>query len=371
MARRFLWIVLGGILLVVAALFAWRLFAPQLLEFALVPRLAFADSPAPPAPDYGALESWVAHPGLPRNPALFAPEGHRPAPRPAAAAFFVPPTAFLGRDRWNGPLDDADTNDRLARFVEGQASVFNGIAELWVPRYRQATLGAFLTERDDAQEALALALADVERAFAAFLAAQPADRPILLAGHSQGTRHLLHLLRKDRVAAALGDRLVAVYAVGWPVSEARDLPPMGLSACRARGEPACLLSWQAFAADGDLDRASADLARTRATDGKPMGTGSMVCVNPLTGARDGAAAAAANPGSLTPERTLVPGLTGARCDARGLLRIEPAPEGRWPLVFPGGNFHAYDYHLFWASVRADAESRLMAVAERRLPGVQP
>jgi hypothetical protein len=64
----------------------------------------------------------------------------------------------------------------------------------------------------------------------------------------------------------------------------------------------------------------------------------------------------------------LPGLVGARCAAPGLLLVAPTPEGRWPLVFPGGNFHAYDYHLFWAAVRADAEARLMSVAARRLQG---
>jgi hypothetical protein len=368
MARRFLWIVLGGIILVMAALLAWRLFAPQLLEVALVPRAAFAESPRAPAPDYAQPASWVAHPALPRNPALFAPAGFRAAPQPAAAAFFVPPTAFFGRDRWTDPLDDPETRERLDRFVEGQASVFNGIAELWVPRYRQATLGAFLTDRPDAGEALALAYGDVERAFVAFLAAQPADRPIILAGHSQGTRHLLRLIARGGLASRLGDRLVAVYAIGWPVSEARDLPALGLAPCRGREEAACLLSWQAFAADGDLDRAAADFARVAAIDGAPLGPGAMVCTNPLTGSSGGEADARANPGALLPDRTLAAGVTGARCAPPGLLLLAPTPEGRWPLVFPGGNFHAYDYHLFWSAARADAEARLMAVAARRLAG---
>jgi hypothetical protein len=368
MARRFLWVFLALLVAVLAGLIAWRLFAPQLLRLALVPGKTFAEVPAPAAPDYAGKAAWIAHPALPGNPALFVPAGFRPAPRPAAAVFFVPPTAFFDRSRWNDPLDDPATNERLARFVEGQASAFNGIAEIWAPRYRQATLGSFLTDRPDADAALALAYSDVERAFAAFLAAQPADRPILLAGHSQGTRHLLRLVAEGRLAERLGNRLVAVYAIGWPVSEARDLPLLGMLPCETREQPGCILSWQSFAADGDLGRAGADLSRTRAIDGRPVGPGAMLCANPLTGTRDGEAEAKANPGSLSSEKTLVPGLTGARCAPPGLLLISPVPEGRWPLVFPGGNFHAYDFHLFWSSVRADAEARLMSVAARRLQG---
>ncbi|WP_448580464.1 DUF3089 domain-containing protein [Thermaurantiacus sp.] len=366
MARRFLWVVLALVVLVVAALIAWRLFAPQLLRTALVPGIDFAQSELAPAPDYSAAESWVARPDLAGNPALFAPEGFRPAPRPAAAAFFVPPTAFFGRDRWNGPLDDATTNERLDMFIRNQASAFNGIAEMWVPRYRQATLGAFLTDRPDAEQALDLAFADVKRAFAAFLEAQPEDRPLLLAGHSQGTRHLLRLLAERRDDPALRGRLIAVYAVGWPVTGA-DLDTIGLPACASREASACLLSWQAFAADGELDRARADFAAVKQIDGRPIGTAAMLCVNPLSG--DGApAAAGANPGTLKDD-ALVPGLVGARCDPSGLLLIAPKPEGAWPLVFPGGNYHAYDYNLFWAAVRADAEARASAHALAREPGL--
>jgi hypothetical protein len=35
-------------------------------------------------------------------------------------------------------------------------------------------------------------------------------------------------------------------------------------------------------------------------------------------------------------------------------------------VLPGGNFHAYDYSLFWANIRADIESRLSAFGARTL-----
>jgi hypothetical protein len=33
-------------------------------------------------------------------------------------------------------------------------------------------------------------------------------------------------------------------------------------------------------------------------------------------------------------------------------------------VLPGNNYHVFDYALFWANVRADAEARLRSFAER-------
>jgi hypothetical protein len=98
----------------------------------------------------------------------------------------------------------------------------------------------------------------------------------------------------------------------------------------------------------------------------------MLCVNPLTGARGGAAPKEANLGTLVPnddfsDATFTPRAVPARCDLRGFLLIgdnDALPEmGRYSL--PGNNYHVYDYALFWANIRADAERRLAAFEARR------
>jgi hypothetical protein len=362
-ARKFLLVVaiLTGLVIVGAIL--WRLFASDLIRTAFVPTEPFAATAAVTAPDYAKPGSWVARPGLPDNPALWTPAGFRAAPKPAAALFFVSPTAWISRSAWNAPLDDAETNERLVRFTKMQASVFNGVADVWVPRYRQATFGSFLKPGPDADKALALAYSDVERAFDAFLAAQPADRPILIGGHSQGARHVLHLLAARR--GQLGDRLVGVWAVGWPVT-AGDLSRMGLPACTTPEQAGCVLSWQSFAADGDLAEALKGFAAVKDLSGTPIGKAAMLCVNPLTGGR-GAAGPERNAGMLQSDEALVAKAVGAKCDARGLLLISPTPTKIGPYVLPGGNFHVYDYGLFWANVRADAEARLSAFGAARFP----
>jgi hypothetical protein len=90
----------------------------------------------------------------------------------------------------------------------------------------------------------------------------------------------------------------------------------------------------------------------------------MLCVNPLTGTRDGAAPPRANPGTLVPngnltEATLEAQRVGAHCDD-GLLILDGEIPPLGPYVLPGNNFHVYDYALFWAAIRNDAERRLKA-----------
>jgi len=53
------------------------------------------------------------------------------------------------------------------------------------------------------------------------------------------------------------------------------------------------------------------------------------------------------------------GKVGARCD-NGLLLLDGEIPALGPFVLPGNNYHVYDYALFWAPVRQDAERRLAA-----------
>ena len=367
-ARRFLWAIAILTMLTIASAFAYRLFAPQLFKLAMVPGRSFADSPLPSDPVYGTTAGWIAHPDLPNNPALWTPAGLRPSPKPLAAVFYVAPTAYLSRDRWNAPLDDPETNARLALFLRGQATVFNGVGSIWAPRYRQATFGAFLTSRKDAEKALDLAYRDVERAFAAFLAANPAG-PIVLAGHSQGSLHLLRLLKEHVAGTPVAARVVAAYAAGWPVSVTADLPALGLPACEAPGQAGCLLAWQSWAEPIDARMVTDVFDASAGFTGAPRSGTAMLCTNPLLGA-PGDAAASDNLGSLVPSADFRSGaLTahaiGARCVGRGLLSIGPPPGAFGQYILPGNNFHVYDYSLFWANLRADAAQRLATWAKAR------
>jgi len=365
LARKFLYAVAALVFLAVAGLTLYRLYGNELIRAALVPGEAFRQQPPMRVAAYRDTKMWVARPDIANNPSLWTPAGYRPAERPRAAVFFIHPTSYITRDHWNAPLDDADTNARTAIFLRGQASAFNEAGEVWAPRYRQATFGAFLTSAADAERALALAYGDVAAAFEAFLAAVGPDRPLILAGHSQGSVHLERLLR-DYVAKRpdLRRRIIAAYVVGWPVSRDRDLTTLGLPECRRASQSGCLLSWQSFAEPADPSLILDTYDRTTGFDGGSRRGTRMVCTNPLTGTPDAAAPAAANAGTLFPsadlgDATLQSGRVPARCDNRGFLLIGEAPDVG-PYALPGNNYHVYDYSLFWANVRADANRRLAA-----------
>lgn len=370
MARKFLIIIAVIITLILAAGIGWSLFSERLMRFVMVPGVPFSAPPALPANRYADVAMWHAHPqNRANNPARWTPTGFKPSPQAGpskgAAVFFLHPTSFLTPrpTTWNADLGDATTNERAVLFIRGQASPFNGVGEIWAPRYRQASFGAFLTTQPEAQQALDAAYADVAVAWNQFLSEIGPDRAIIVAAHSQGSVHLLRLLREQIAGESVARRIAAAYVVGWPVSVATDLPALGLPACTTPDQARCVLSWQSFAEPAETGQITAVYDATTGFNGQSRAGTKMLCTNPLTGIPDTAANASANIGATIPSidlktASLEAGTIPARCNDRGFLLIGGPPKGISAYVLPGNNYHVFDFSLFWSNIRADAARRL-------------
>ncbi|HZB69475.1 MAG TPA: DUF3089 domain-containing protein [Sphingomicrobium sp.] len=369
-ARRFLFLVFILTLLAVAGAVAIFQFGDRVLLRSTVPKGHYTAPPPSSGPGYADHANWIAKPGLAKDPSWWRPTDEpRPLVPKGAHAFYIHPTTYLERDRWNAPLDERRSSERAALFVQSQASAFGDVASVWAPRYRQAAYGAFLLDNKDARAALNLAFSDVERAFDAFIAGIPPGEPIILAGHSQGALHLMRLLKERVARKLLLNRIAAAYVVGWPISVTADLPALGLPACRSPDHAGCILSWMSFAEPANPDLVIDSYEGSAGLTGAKRERDDILCVNPLSGSQNGAAPPAANRGTLVPSAdlrsaTLVPGRVGARCD-RGLLILEGSIPLLGPYVLPGNNYHVYDYALFWDAVRTDALRRERAWQARR------
>ncbi len=408
MARKFLYIVAACILLVIVGGFVLSIWSREATQVAFVPRGDFVEQEALAANAYQDPEMWYSRPGIglddparyqpaiaaaPEQAAQRAPSPSNPGAEsslgdtadpletstsrradPAAAAeapdfavFFVHPTSYIPlalteEANWNAALDNETADARARLFLRGMASAFNRADEIWAPRYRQAVAGAFLTDKPEAQQAIDTAYRDVAQAFAFFVETVDQDKPIVLAGHSQGSLHVLELLRQEVAGTPLEERIAGVYAIGWPISVEHDLPALPLPACAAASQSGCIAAWSSFADDADPQLLMERYSATPGFDGQPRGDGPILCVNPLTGAAGGQAPASANLGTLVPSSDLsrgelVAGAVPARCDNRGLLLIGDPPkmgEG----VLPGNNYHVYDILLFWRNLQRDVVTRV-------------
>ena len=247
LARRFLGCVFVLILLAVAGAIAFYQFGSAMLVRAATPKGAFERPAAATDPDYAVHGSWLSRPGAVLPEAQWTPDGVSAAGGKRAATFYVHPTTYLATDRWNAPLrpaGQAETSLRL--FLQSQASAFNGVSDIWAPRYRQAAYGAFLLDNDNARQALDLAYADVAERV----------RPFPRRAFPPALRSSLPVTARGRsTSRACWASDATLFAGGWsplmsPAGRSEpqaDLPAMGLGACRSALETGCLLSWQSFA----------------------------------------------------------------------------------------------------------------------------
>jgi hypothetical protein len=180
----------------------------------------------------------------------------------------------------------------------------------------------------------------------------------------------MRLIAEHIAGRPVAKRIVAAYVAGWPISTSADLPRLGFPACERRDQARCILAWQSFGQPADPKMITDVYDNSRGLTGAPRAGTTMLCVNPITGARGGAAPASANSGTLVPNAALTDGRlqapgVAARCDGRGLLLIGGKPPELGPYVLPGNNYHVYDYALYWASIRADVATRLKVFMARK------
>lgn len=320
---------------------------------------------APPPPDYADAANWAAGPGGP-GAAAALPEGASPAARaPQVEVFYVHPTTLRSQTAWNQDVRDAEANAWVdASVIARQASAFSACCRIWAPRYRAASYKA-LMDAGHRDAAFALAYADVERAFDRFLS-RIGGHPFIIAGHSQGAKHIGDLLEKRIDGTALQQRLVAAYIVGINIAQGEFGPRFRhVPVCARPDQTGCALQWNALEAGADVGKVAAAYEKTF-TDhyGEAPGRETL-CINPVTfDARRSESLSAEAKGAVPGDpgfgavRALRKGAVAVRCE-RGMAVSYLAP-GLDMKPLPGGSLHYHDFGLFYADIRANAALRSRA-----------
>ena len=368
MLKKVLWAI-GG-LAVLAVVFGGFLYVNKPAQYfvLLKPWTGFNEAKAPPAPEYASDDAWAALPGR-ADKADVVPAGTGLTDSQSSAevdVFFIHPTTYYGKAGWNARYDEPGfSRDRLENGVlRYQASVFNGCCRIFAPRYRQATVYAFIGKGEDEHAALDFAYRDVLAAFRNFMDERNDGRPFILAGHSQGGLHGTRLLQEEIAGTPLADRMVAAYLIGSALPA--DLGIDGIEPCDGPTAKGCTVNWNSMNASAPR-RGWVEQGTTwfdgayRMLNGAPL-----TCVNPLNWMFGGAAEASENRGSLPfvgsdedfpgPQ----PELTGAACDGGVLLVSLTGEEPGFNFGVRSGDFHIYDYNLFYMNIRANLDERVSA-----------
>lgn len=319
------------------------------------PTLAFDEKKVPPKPDYSQLKNWAAHPDK-SDPADTPPAPNYPDQQSTAAAdvFFLHPTSFLGAHKsdkkWNADVADPKIN---AKTDEGsilfQASIFNGSARVFAPRYRQAHYHAFFSkDHASAEKALDLAYSDVKAAFEYYMAHENKGRPIIIAAHSQGSRHALWLLRDYFDNKPLQKQLVVAYLAGWPVKKGSFTK---IKPCENPDQTGCFCSWRTFNRKYGLKHA------------KDM---DVTCTNPIawTTADSIFSNKSQNLGGIVLKMGKInPEVANAQVFNGFLLCSKPKFPGSF--LIHRKNYHPGDFNLYYMNIRQNVATRLKKYSQKQ------
>lgn len=345
----------------------------------------FSAERIPTPPEYDKLECWASHP-LIKDKADLKPKGiEEEVITNKANLFFIHPTTYFGKENWNASLTHDQANELLDEIVlPGQVSIFNQCCETYVPRYRQATFYSFLSGSDNAKKALDLAYLDVKNAFKYFIEHLNKDKPFFIAGHSQGSLLGMRLLEEFIEGTELHDKFIAAYLPGYKIPENKFGRVFNQI---KKGEKPnsihCIISWDTFL-KGSSIISQIDNSLTWASEKngksnwkKRIG---IKCfgVNPLSFDSEVLACShEENLGAVINEyqrdkdlkwsdvsgdekiglQTISlsgpkPRLVSAQLKDDGILYISKPEPSIWRIgVIPFGNFHVYDYNLFYINIR--------------------
>ncbi len=349
------------------------------------PERNFSIDLIPLKPDYRQLKYWASHPDLDDKADLIPQGVLEDKVNQKANLFFIHPTTYFGKENWNADINHAQANELLEEVVlPAQVSIFNQSCETYVPRYRQATFYSFIAGGENAKQALELAYQDVKEAFTHFIEQENKDKPFFLAGHSQGSLLGMRLLEECVEGSPLFDKLIAAYLPGYKIPIHKfERKFKQIKKGRKPEDLHCILSWDTFQTGASIiSQIDNSLTWASEKDGtsswkKRIGYKTFG-INPLSfdceitkcpsdenlGAiiieysRDknlewndvsGNKAIGIKISSLSKP---IPGLVSAHLKEDGILYISKPKASIWRIgVIPFGNFHVYDYNLFYLNIR--------------------
>ncbi|MBP5781095.1 MAG: DUF3089 domain-containing protein [Clostridia bacterium] len=299
------------------------------------------ENPMPESLDYSSAENW----------AYLELDEDR-----AVDVFLICPTVDTRSE-----ANAFDLNDKLkGKFINAldmERGIFDETGRMFSPYYRQMSINAYTLTEAERENARKIAYEDVSAAFRWYLENENNGRGIILAGYSQGGEMCLELLKEyyggdSDEAQALREQLVAVYSIGWMVTEemTSDYPQIIPAAGETDiGSVICF-----DCEDGNVSETIIIPAGMKA-----------LSINPLNWKTDGTPAdKSLNHGAVFEAGgEAVPELCGAYIGGKGELVVTDITPADYPPVldiFPEGAYHIYDYMFFFTNLKENVAARTAA-----------
>ncbi len=298
----------------------------------------FDQTPLGQSPDYAIKESWAVLPGAYPS-ALSEVVGEYVTK--AADVFFIYPTLFSDKKdpHWNADVFDSIIRQEVINLsVSNQASAFAAAGNLYVPFYRQSHIRVFNPELLDlVGNSWELGYEDIKRAFEYYLEHYNQGRPIIVAGHSQGSMHGSRLVKEFFDGKPLQQQLIAAYLPGAAIEH------QFYTQLELLEDPAGVggfVSWNTYK-QGKLPKSFETYYKGRST------------TNPITFDQRDEAALEQHKGLLYYDKEIYPqSLSVELIDGMVWTSLPRVPK-RFFMRFIN-NYHAFDINLFWKDISENA-----------------
>lgn len=296
------------------------------------------------APDYAMEENW-AYFGLGEDK--------------DADLFLICPTVDT-RDEYNMSMDDEEVKQSFSGALNMERGIYEDNTRMFAPYYRQAAMKIYNLSPEEREPYLELAYQDVSAAFSWYLENKNEGRPIVLAGFSQGADMCYRILKEYFGDSALQQQLVAVYAIGWPMTEQMIAEYPQIVPAASENDTGVVVSFECE---------SEDVTGTLIIpeDMKALS------INPLNWVTDSTPAdKSLNTGACFTSysgkiKQEVPELCGCYIDPeRGALKVTDITPEEYPPILsflPEGSYHLYDYQFYFRNLQQNVEQRIKAYME--------
>ncbi len=304
-----------------------------------------ASKPTPLPTDYSQAAHWLS----------------APAPVMDVDVFYLYPTCWQKVQPTDPNICTIDNPSMLAGALpayERQATAFETFANVFAPYYRQADANYTLDLPAEEREVVigGIPTSDAVAAFSYYIQHYNKGRPFILAGHSQGSNVLIHLLSgymKDN--PEVYKRMIAAYIIGYPVTAGYLAANPHLKFAEGPDDTGVIISYNT--------QAPSVVPPHNPVVSNMVG----LVINPITWTRTEAVATTAEglgsimPDSVTLKFHPVPQYADAIVDIKnGVLICSTADSNglyKYTKPFGKGVYHSFDYPFYYFNIRANAQHR--------------
>lgn len=300
------------------------------LLLALVSCEKDSSAPASPTIDYSDNRCWF--------------ENKQDATGKDVDLFYVVPTCIwdytdsLGQTRHHMDIFNTEQRALTDPSIQLAKSVLADSCNFFSPYYRQISMDSWLT-LDTAliEERFKLAYQDVADAFHYYMEHDNQGKPFILAGHSQGAKAVIELLKRE-MTPDFSRKLIATYAIGYTVTPEELAGYSTLRPAQDSIDTGVLIGFNSV---------------TRPDAVSPLFRDNVVCINPVNWRTD-----------ATPA-TSYQGFTVAQDTTIHTLIVTGIDEEQYFIpsvaaLLPKGNLHVQEFNLYNEDLRKNVLQRIRA-----------